>query len=89
ILKDWLFYNSDFFIKDLEKKANSVQPLGEYVSNQDELLALVRQDWNRAEPIVNRLYADRQQRVPQVLATWALYRHALETNSLADIERYR
>ncbi|MCV4607573.1 hypothetical protein OFB74_32220, partial [Escherichia coli] len=25
ILKDWLFYNSDFFIKDLEKKANSVQ----------------------------------------------------------------
>jgi len=89
ILKDWLFYNSDFFIKDLEKKANSVQTLGEYVSNQDELLALVRQDWNRAEPIVNRLYADRQQRVPQVLATWALYRHALETNSLADIERYR
>ncbi|MCV4755008.1 hypothetical protein OFC37_36665, partial [Escherichia coli] len=23
------------------------------------------------------------------MATWALYRHALETNSLADIERYR
>lgn len=89
LIEKWLRYNSDLFIEDLQRAANSVRTQGEYVTNQAELLALVRLDWRRAEPIVNRLYANKGERVPYVLATWALYRHALETDSLADKLRYR
>jgi HEAT repeat protein len=88
-LRRWLTYNTPEFSADLEKTARTVKDVGEYVSNQDELLALSRVDWDRASPIVNGLYNDRGQKVSQVLATWALYRNALDSGSVGDTDRYR
>ena len=88
-LKRWLTYNTPEFSSDLEKSAKTVRDVGEYVGNQEELLALTHVDWDRAKPIVNRMYADRGQKTSQVLATWALYKNALESGAVGDVDKYR
>lgn len=88
-LKRWLTFHTNEFSTDLERAASRVGDVGEYVSNQDDLLALTRVDWEKAEPIVERLYADPSQKVSQVLATWALYRHAMESGGVGDVDKYR
>ncbi|MGB7208603.1 MAG: hypothetical protein WBD27_08080 [Pyrinomonadaceae bacterium] len=88
-LKHWLRMNSSYFSSQLEKTANGIGDRNEYVNNQEELLALAKHDWDAARPSVDRLYGDTGQPVSRVLATWALYRHALTEDSIGDIDRYR
>ena len=89
MVKDWLMYNSQYFSTDLARKASSVSDSGEYVTGQTELLALARVDFDRAKPIIDRLNGDSSLKTSKVLAAWAQYRHALDTNSAGDIETYR
>lgn len=88
-IKRWLTYNSSYFSSDLERLASGVSDTGEYVTSQEELLSLTRVDFDRAQPIIDRLYSDASLKTSRVLARWALYRHALEKRSTSDIERYR
>lgn len=91
-LKEWLKYNSPYFTGELEAvSAKAKDTSNQYVDGNTEksMLALARYDWEHAGPIVSQLYGDRTQPATQVLATWALYRHALDTDSSSDIERYR
>lgn len=88
-MQSWLTYNSPYFTENLEKAAARVADSNNYVTNQDDLLSLAKYDWAKAEPIVNRLYNDSSQPVSRVLAMWAQYKHALETDSLGDTDRYR
>ncbi|HEV7699537.1 MAG TPA: hypothetical protein VGO43_04860 [Pyrinomonadaceae bacterium] len=88
-IRNWLTYNSPYFSQDLERLASQAGDTGEYVSNQDELLALTRVDFDRARPMIDRLYGDSGMKSGRVLAQWALYRHALETGSTSDADRYR
>ena len=87
-VKEWLTNNSKYFSDDLLEVAQQVEETEEYVTNQDELLALARVDWDKARPIVERLYNDKTKKVSQVLGIWAMYVHALETDSI-DIGKYR
>jgi hypothetical protein len=89
MVKEWLMYNSPYFSTDLARKASSVNDSGEYVTGQTELLSLARVDFDRAKPIIERLLGDSSLKTSRVLATWAQYRHALDTNSTGDIETYR
>ena len=88
-LKTWLYWNSDRFAEELEGDASGAGPEGDYVRNHEELLALTRHAWERAEPIVNRNYNDLSSPTARVMAMWALYRRALDTDSIGDIDRYR
>ena len=90
-LRDWLRYNSPYFSRDLERVSQQIKDENNYVSqaNENNLLALTRYDFDKASPIINQLYGDFSQPASRALATWALYRRALETDSLSDIERYR
>ena len=88
-VKNWLTMNSSYFSGQLAKTANRAADRNEYVSNQDELLALAKYDWDQVRPTVDRLYIDNSQPVSRVLATWALYRHALTEDSMGDTDRYR
>ena len=88
-IKAWLTLNSRFFSEDLARSAAQVNDADEYVTNQEELLALARHDFDRAKPLIDRLLANNDAKVSQALAKWALYRHAVDTDSLGDIERYR
>ena len=87
--KTWLTNHSKYYSDELLKTAQQVHDDRQYVTNQDELLALAHVDWEKAQPIVERLYNDSSQPVSQTLARWVLYKHALETDSLGDIEKYR
>jgi hypothetical protein len=72
-VKHWLTYNSNYFSDELVRLAQQAGDSGEYVSNQDELLALARVDWEKARPILEKLLNDRNQPVSQTLARWAFY----------------
>ena len=89
IVRDWLKVNSTYFSQDLAVTANEAGDAGEYVQNQEDLLALTRVDFDRARPIIDRLYSSPEQKVGPVLAKWALYRHALDSGSSIDADRYR
>ncbi len=88
-MRAWLTYNTPYFADDLERRAARVRDTGEYLTDHDELIALGRVDWNRAAPIVNQLYNDPSQPNSKVAALWALYRRALDTDSIGDTDRYR
>ena len=88
-IRHWLTYNSPYYSNDLARLAQQVTDTPDYVTNQDELLALARVDFDRASPVINRFYNDPSPKASRVLALWALYRHALDTGSASDIEKYR
>lgn len=89
-LRTWLKYHTPYFSDELLTGAEMVGDTeAGYVTNQEDLLALARIDFRKAKPILDRLYADASQPVSQTLARWAFYRHALDTDSFGDIERYR
>lgn len=88
-IKSWLMYNSPYFSDELAAIAADVRDADAYVTNQTELLALARFDFNKAKPIIDRLMLDPNAPASRALAKWALYRNALATDSLGDIERYR
>ena len=88
-VKDWLLYNSPHFSDELARIASDARDSAEYVTGQRELLALSRVDFDRARPIVDRLNNDTSLKTSRVLAKWALYRHALDTSAIGDIDEYR
>lgn len=89
-LKNWLMRNSSHFSTDLARLAGGVRDdAGGYLSNHHDLLALVRHDWAKARPIVERLAANPNEKVSYVMSKWAFYRQAIASDSLGDIERYR
>ncbi len=88
-LREWLKMNSPHFTGRLEKTALKASERGEYVTNHNDLLKLAKYDWDAARPRVDELYRDLSKPTARVLGTWALYVHALEENSLGDIDRYR
>jgi HEAT repeat protein len=89
IVRSWLTYHSPYFSQELEAQASLAGDTTGYVSNQDELLALTRVDFDRARPIIDRLYSAPDQKVGRVLAQWALYRRGLDSGSSMDVDRYR
>ena len=88
-LKQYLTYNSDYFTDDLVSAAEQVRDENEYVTNQQELLALSRVNFERARPILDRLLNDSSQPVSQTLASWALYMNALKEGNSFDADDYR
>ncbi len=88
-IKHWLTYNSPYFSGDLARLAANATDTEGYVTNQDEILALARVDFEKVRPIIDRLNADNTLKTSRVLATWALYRHALDGGSTGDADGYR
>ena len=89
-IKEWLTFNSPYFSNDLVRTASQIADTDEYMTRQEvELLALTRVDFDRARPIIDRLYGNGSLKTSRVLAKWALYRRANITGSSSDIERYR
>lgn len=87
-LKNWLKMNTDDFSGELETASERIRDVNEYVDKQEDLLALTKVNWYKAEPIVTRMYNDNSQKASQVLATWAMYKRALESGG-SDVDKYR
>ncbi len=88
-VKKWLTYHTNYFSDELYQIARQAGDTDEYVTNQDEVLALARVDWEKAKPLLDRMLADSNQPISQTLARWAYYKHALATGDTFGIETYR
>lgn len=88
-VKRWLTYNSEYFSNELLRQAEQAGDAGEYISNQEELLALARVDWEKARPILERLMNDPSQPISQTLARWAFYERAVREKDSIEAEKYR
>ena len=90
-VKEWLKFNSDYFVDELVKEAQKTKDRDNYVQNtqQDVLLALAKVDWDSARPIVERLESDSSQPYSQILARWIQYQRAVETDDSGAAEKYR
>jgi hypothetical protein len=88
-VKRWLTYNSSYFSDELLREAQQVSDTNEYVTNQDELLALARVDFDKARPLLQKLLNDPAQPVSQTLARWAFYENAMREKNTIEAERWR
>jgi hypothetical protein len=88
-IKKWLTYNSKYFSDELAKQAQKATETPEYITNQEEVLALARVDWDKARPMLEQMLNDGGKPVSQTLARWAFYQRALAEKDSGDIEKYR
>lgn len=88
-VKKWLTYHTNYYSDELYQVASQAADTKEYVTNQDEVLALARVDWDKAKPILERMLSNSNQPISQTLARWAFYKHAMLTNDSFDAEKYR
>lgn len=90
-IKEWLTNNSRYFSDELAKKAERIKDADDYVStSKEELVALAKVDWEKAEPIIERLLADKNsQPASASTALWAAYGHYMFAKDERGAEKYR
>jgi hypothetical protein len=90
-VKEWLKFNSRYYLDDLTKSANEIRDENNYVqnANQHVLRALAKVDWDAALPIVQRLENDLSNPYSVILAKWVSYQHARDTGDFATENAYR
>lgn len=89
LVREWLVMHSPYFTNELLERAQTTKDTATYVENQEELLQLTRFDFDKARPLIDEMYARDEDKATHVLARWALYRHAIESGSSMDADRYR
>ncbi|HMM79199.1 MAG TPA: HEAT repeat domain-containing protein [Pyrinomonadaceae bacterium] len=89
VVREWLVMHSPYFTNELLERAQTTKDTDTYVENQEELLQLTRFDFDKARPLIDEMYARDEDKATHVLARWALYRHAIESGSSMDADRYR
>ncbi|CAN5570544.1 hypothetical protein BH20ACI4_BH20ACI4_04180 [soil metagenome] len=90
-VREWLKYNSNYYVDELIRAAQQIKDNNEYVQNEDQavLRALAKVDWNAARSIIDRLENDSSQPYSAILAKWVVYRHAVETGDTSIADSYR
>ncbi|MBX7062429.1 MAG: HEAT repeat domain-containing protein [Pyrinomonadaceae bacterium] len=89
VIREWLVMHSPYFTNELLERAQTTKDTATYVDNQEELLQLTRFDFDKARPLIDEMYSRDEDKATHVLARWALYRHAIESGSSMDADRYR
>ena len=88
-VREWLLFNSKYFLSDLVALANKAKDNnGGYVDKKDALSALARVDFPTAEPLLQSLSNSGQQRTA-TLALTLLYKQAISTKVPDAEEKYR
>src|SRR5262245_5776764 len=86
-VRDWLRFNSKYFIGELLALARKAKDKEGYVDNEKALLALAKVDWHTAEPLLQNLSSGGPRTA--ALATALLYRHVIEAKEEGAAGRYR
>lgn len=90
-VKEWLKFNSRYYLDELVKSANEVRDENNYVQNPNQhiLRSLAKVDWDTAAPIVQRLENDPTNPYSSILAKWVTYQHARDTGDSFTESSYR
>src|SRR5262245_4555713 len=86
-VRDWLRFNSKYFLSELLALARKAKDKEGYVDNEGALLALAKVDWPSAEPLLQTLSGGGPRTA--TLATALLYRHAVEAKEESAAGKYR
>lgn len=87
-VREWLTYNSTYFLGDLLSAARRAVDKDGYVDREEAVSALARVDWESAEPLLRSLSGGGQPRTT-ALALALLHRHASESKDSAGEEHFR
>jgi hypothetical protein len=89
-VRSWLVYNSRYFTSELfDLTQQKLAETETYVEGKEELKALARLDWEKANPIVQQLIADNTKPALRTLAKWVLYRRSIEIGDDQEADRLR
>src|SRR5262245_59027743 len=86
-VRDWLRFNSKYFLSELLALARKAKDKEGYVEKEESLIALAKVDWPSAEPLLQSLLGGGPRTA--ALATALLYRHAVEVKEESAAEKYR
>jgi hypothetical protein len=88
-VRDWLRFNSKYFLDELLALARKAKDKDQYgsVNNEEALRALAKVAWPTAEPVLQSLLSGGHRTA--ALATALLYRHAVEMKEESDAGTYR
>jgi hypothetical protein len=86
-VRDWLRFNSKYFLGELLALARKAKDKDGYVDGEEALMALAKVDWLTAEPLLQNLSSGGPRTA--ALATALLYRHAVEAKEESDAATYR
>lgn len=91
LVKEWLKFNSKFYIDEMIAEVSKVKDKlnNGSVAKQDELIALTKLDWEIAEPILKTIENDAANVRASTLAKTLLYKNAVAAKNAAEIEKYR
>lgn len=87
-VREWLLFNSTYFLGDLLGAARRATDKEGYVDKEEALGALARVDWESAEPLLRSLAGGGQPRTA-ASALALLHRHAHESKDTAAAEHFR
>lgn len=87
-VREWLQFNSAYFLSDLLSAARKAGDKAGYVDKEEALKALAKVDWGSAEPLLRSLSGGGQPRTA-ALALALLHRHALDAKDSAGEEHFR
>jgi hypothetical protein len=87
-VRDWLQFNSTYFLDELVALARRAKDKEGYVDNEDALRSYAKVDREGARALLQALAVGEQPRT-STLATALLYRAALATKDSDDEEKYR
>jgi hypothetical protein len=87
-VRDWLTFNSTYFLGDLLSAARKAGDKEGYVDREEALKALARVDWESAEPLLRSLSGSGQPRATS-LALALLHRRAAVSKDAAGAEHTR
>lgn len=90
-IREWLKFNSRYFVDELITSAHEIKDENNYVQNPNQyvLRALAKVDWSAAQPIIQRLENDTSNPYSRILAKWVTYQHAQETGDSSTESSYR
>lgn len=90
-VKKWLKYKSPYFSEELFTEAQNAKDHKTYnsVTKEEELRALAKIDWKKAESLLERLESDKNNPRTAFFAKRLIYEHAIEEKDSAKIEKYR
>ncbi len=80
----YLLHNSDYYIDDLVKKANNLNLYSGYLEFERVLRALVRFDWESAQPILMK-FSSVSNIEKSSLSLTLLYKHAVSVGNKQDV----
>lgn len=90
-IENWLKYKSKYYSDELLAEARNAKDHKSYnsVIKEQELRALAKVDWEKAEPLLRRLESDSSNPQTAFFAKRLLYEHAIEAKDSSEIVKYR